>query len=200
MYVPEKWQLKDLKEIHAFIHRYSFVTIVSPSLQASRVPVVFEPENNCLIGHVARTNPHWRELEQQDCLVVIDGPHAYISPTWYQQVPNVPTWNYASVHIKGRACLLDEKENVEGLNKLMAKYEPSLLTNKTVVTDEYQQKLSKGIVGFKIGIQHIDAKAKLGQHRSNADQQGVVNGLTMDNSPQSQALLLLMQSLQLGLG
>ncbi|GHE93636.1 FMN-binding negative transcriptional regulator [Thalassotalea profundi] len=200
MYVPEKWKMPELADIHQFIHKYSFVTLVSPSLQATRLPVLFDSESNCLIGHFARTNPHWREIEAQECLVIIDGPHAYISPTWYQQAPNVPTWNYASVHIKGRASLLTEKENLEGLNRLIAKYEPSLLNKRTTVTAEHQQKLSKGIVGFKIDIHNIDAKAKLGQHRTSDDQLGVVDGLKMQNSPDSQALLSLMHSLKLGLG
>jgi len=94
--------------------------------------------------------------------VIFNGPHGYISPNWYHSKPAVPTWNYASVHIKGRAELLNSEDTAQSLTSLMHKYEPELLVKREVVSKEYQAKLSKGIVGFKISLDVIEAKVKLG--------------------------------------
>ncbi|MDO6425655.1 FMN-binding negative transcriptional regulator [Thalassotalea sp. 1_MG-2023] len=200
MYVPSRMQFPAPSLIDNFLHKYSFVTLVSPSLQATRLPLYYDQEKQRLIGHFSRANPHWKEVAQGPCLAIFDGPHEYISPTWYNKPPNVPTWNYASVHVKGKVTLLDDVNTVIALDKLMEKYEPSLLEERDVVTPEYQEKLLKGIVGFSMTIDHIDAKAKLGQHRSDEDQKGVTNGLSETGTLDSQALLALMIQWQVGLG
>lgn len=203
MHVEEKWRLTEQEQIFAFIEKYSFATLVSPSLQASHLPLMLDRRNHCLIGHFARNNPHWHELAQDTVkqhLVIFNGPHGYISPTWYQNKPAVPTWNYAAVHIKGCAEMLSGDETNHALELLMHKYEPELLVSREVVSADYQAKLIKGIVGFRISLEVVDAKAKLGQHRSNADQQGVATGLSNSNSAEHQALLRYMQELKLGIG
>ncbi|WP_286234387.1 FMN-binding negative transcriptional regulator [Thalassotalea sediminis] len=200
MYVPKNMEFPSESSVIAFIEQYSFATLVSPNLQATRLPLFYEKATHCLFGHFARANAHWKTLTDGNCLAIFDGPHDYISPTWYEGSPNVPTWNYASVHVQGKATLLNAQETANALNKLMEKYEPSLLDNRDIVTPEYQQKLAKGIVGFSISIKDIDAKAKLGQHRSTEDQQGVAHALASSKSIESQALYALMQQWQIGLG
>jgi transcriptional regulator len=203
MHVPEKWRLNDETDVFDFIDNYAFATLVSPSLQSSHLPLMLDRVNRCLIGHFARNNPHWRELAEnttQQHLVIFNGPHGYISPTWYANKPAVPTWNYAAVHVKGIAEILSGEETMQALDSLMQKYEPALLVKRDVVSADYQEKLSKGIVGFKISLDVIDAKAKLGQHRSTADQQGVTLALGNSAASDHQALLLFMQQLNLGLG
>lgn len=90
--------------------------------------------------------------------MVFSGAHAYISPTWYDAKPAVPTWNYAAVHCYGVASLLSDTETQDMLDKLVTKYEPKLLQDKQIMPDEYQQKLRQAIVGFKIVIDEIQAK------------------------------------------
>lgn len=203
MHIPEKWRLDKQSDIFAFIENYSFATLVSPSLQSSHLPLMLDRDKQCLIGHFARSNPHWREFIEDTTkqhLVIFNGPHGYISPSWYANKPAVPTWNYAVVHIKGCAEILSADETAQALDLLMAKYEPALLDTRDVVTADYQEKLAHGIVGFKISIDEIDAKAKLGQHRTKADQQGVTAALSQSSSPDHQALLNYMQALKLGIG
>ena len=200
MYVPDKWSIKDPKIQNQFIHQHSFASLISPSLQSSRLPLLLDEDKGLIYGHFSRANPHWKEVENQTCLAIFDGAHSYISPTWYQGHPAVPTWNYVSIHVKGTVSLLSSAETHEVLNRLMQKYEPSLVVKREIVTAEYQDKLNKGIVGFSLKIETIDAKAKLGQHRNIADQTGVVKGLKNSTSLESQALLALMQTLKLGLG
>ncbi len=91
MYVLLRMQFPEPPLIDDFLHKYSFVTLVSPSLQATRLPLYYDQERQLLIGHFSRANTHWKEVEQGACLAVFDGPHGYISPTWYTNPPNVPT-------------------------------------------------------------------------------------------------------------
>ncbi|WP_206485256.1 FMN-binding negative transcriptional regulator [Thalassotalea sp. G2M2-11] len=200
MDVPDKWKFTDKEQIITFIENNAFATLVSASLEASRLPLYYDAEKNQLLGHFARNNRHWQEVANNRCLAIFDGAHHYISPSWYQSVPAVPTWNYASIHIQGTIHLLEVDATQQALNLLLQKYEPRLLCDRTIVSQDYQEKLAKGIVGFAMDVEHIDAKAKLGQHRSIADQQGVVAGLSQNNTPASQALLGLMKQLNLGLG
>jgi len=203
MHVPEKSRLVEQSDIFTFIEKHSFATLVSPSLHSSHLPLMLDRSNACLIGHFARNNPHWREFQRQSLqqyLVIFNGPHGYISLTWYQHKPAVPAWNYAAVHIKGCAEILSGDDTIQAIEMLMLKHEPELLVKRDVVTVDYQEKLSKGIVGFKISIDVIDAKAKLGQHRSIEDQQGVTAALSKSSSTEHQAQLDYMHELKLGIG
>jgi len=152
-----------------------------------------------LLGRFARSNSHWKEVYEQVCLAIFDEAHDYISPTWYQNAQAVPTWNYVSIHIKGKVNLLNIDKTHRALNLLMNKYEPALLHDRGIIAQKYQNKLSKGVVSFSMEITNIEAKAKLGQHRTEADQLGVVKGLNESNSPNSKALLSIMNELRLGL-
>ena len=116
MHIPEKWRLDKQSDIFAFIENYSFATLVSPSLQSSHLPLMLDRDKQCLIGHFARSNPHWLEFIKDTTkqhLVIFNGPHGYISPSWYANKPAVPTWNYAVVHIKGCAEILSADETAQ---------------------------------------------------------------------------------------
>lgn len=200
MHVPNKWQFPSEQEVVAFIDKYAFATIVTSSLESTRLPVVFNQKTKKLEGHFARANPHWKSASNAKCLIMFDGPHSYISPSWYRCHPAVPTWNYASVHITGHLSLLNPGETLQTLYALINKYEPELNKVNEIMPMAHQQKLLKGIVGFSIEIDQIKAKAKLGQHRAIADQEGVVNGLSNCQSAESEQLLSLMKQWQLGVG
>src|SRR4051794_27392492 len=100
MYVPSAFAESDLNKLHDFIERNSFgllVSLVKGVPFATHLPFLLERNSGpdgSLVGHMARANPHWQELEAQTVLVVFSGPHAYISPTWYEAENVVPTWNY----------------------------------------------------------------------------------------------------------
>ena len=90
----------------ALMRAHPFALLLTPGPQgllATHLPLLIQEDPLVLKGHLARANPHWRFLEDADSLVVFSGPHAYVSPAWYQTHPSVPTWNYAAVHAHGRA-------------------------------------------------------------------------------------------------
>src|ERR1700759_3803266 len=108
MYVPSHFAETDLATLHDFIERYSFGLLVSQvdgQPFGTHLPFLLDRSapHGTLIGHMARANPHWQSLREQPALVVFAGPHAYISPTWYEAANVVPTWNYTAVHVSGHA-------------------------------------------------------------------------------------------------
>src|SRR5688572_23601686 len=107
MYIPATFAETDRNKLFEFIEQYSFATLVSTSGAepiASRLPFLFDRQagpHGRLLGHMARANPQWKTADGTRVLVMFDGPHAYISPTWYESRQVVPTWNYVAVHAYG---------------------------------------------------------------------------------------------------
>ncbi|WP_144208136.1 FMN-binding negative transcriptional regulator [Shewanella donghaensis] len=200
MYIPKNLAM-ELEQSIALIKQYGFAVITSSDLQASHLPLIIErldPATNdsthqqtaeyVLYGHMAKANPHWKAMQSQSVLVVFSAPHGYISPTWYDSFPAVPTWNYAVVHVNGTFELTEDAVTLDKLNQTISKYEPSILKDGGFIPAEYRDKLSKAIVGFKISITSIAGKSKLGQHRSELDQAGVLAGLAKSGNLESQLL------------
>lgn len=203
MYTPKNMTMLGDSDIGAFIQTHGFGLLIDKSLSASHLPLIFEAQEGpmgVLYGHFAKANSQWKDLDGQDVLVVFSGPHAYISPTWYSAQPAVPTWNYAAVHCYGKVELLNADETTACVNELVAKYEPELLENKSLMPDDYQVRLSQAIVGFKLVITDIQAKEKLGQHRSAADQLGTHLGLSESRNPQDRLLADYMTQRGIGTG
>ena len=129
-----------------------------------------------LLGHIARANPHWRVWHSNPAsLVIFAGPHGYISPRWYESRPNVPTWNYVSVHAAGRIEIIEGDEAaLEHLERMVRTFDPNLGELQPESMDrDYLRKLLPGIVLFRVTVDRIDAKAKLSQNKSEADRNGV---------------------------
>ena len=203
MYIPAPMIIDDRQQQHQFIEQFSFGVMLSDSLEASHLPFLLDRDNGelgTLYSHAARANRHCRALDGRRVLVVFNGPHAYISPTWYAGKPAVPTWNYGAVHATGTVTLLGADETHEVITQTLAKYEPALLSRQDVVTDALRDKLSSAIVGFKITLDGIEGKHKLGQHRSSEDQQGVAAGLATSGDHASMQLLEYMRQTGLGIG
>ena len=116
MYIPDHFNEADPQRIAALIRDFGFATLISTTPdgpQVTHAPIQMDGKRGILIGHMARANPHAAALmDGASMLVIIHGPHAYISPTWYldenARVPNVPTWNYAVVHITGTVTRIDD--------------------------------------------------------------------------------------------
>jgi transcriptional regulator len=203
MFIPANMQMQELATQQDFIRQFGFALLLSEDLQVTHLPMILVAEEGnagVLYAHMARANPHWQSLDRQKVKVVFNGPHAYISPSWYATGPAVPTWNYVAVHVSGHASLLDDEQTLAAVHALVKQYEPALLDNEVLMPANYQHKLAKAIVGFKIEIEQIEGKHKLGQHKSAADQQGTVAGLQDSKHLDSLALLAYMQQTGIGIG
>ncbi|QRH03620.1 FMN-binding negative transcriptional regulator [Shewanella litorisediminis] len=193
-------------EAVSLIDNYPFALLISnqQGLVASHLPLLFDSDRRRLIGHMAKANGQWRALDGQSVLVVFSGPHAYISPRWYEGSPNVPTWNYTAAHVYGTFKLLNPTEDglsVEAvLKQTIARFESDLWQDEAVMPTDYVGKLSQAIVAFEIVVERIEAKAKLGQQRKIGDQQGVSAALKASGRLDDKALYREMQRMGLGLG
>lgn len=203
MYIPTQFQVTEREEIHRFIENYGFGMILSDSLEGTHLPFILDKnagEFGTLYCHFARANPHWKVLADKMALVVFHGPHAYISPTWYQNKPNVPTWNYTAVHVYGTLSVLPEVDVVDVMEKTVKKYEPDRWEDQAVMPVEYRKKLQKAIVACKVTLTKVEAQYKLGQHKKAEDQQGVADALSQQSDLNSIGLHRFMQQQQLGIG
>lgn len=173
LYVPPHFRNDDRDELVSMMRANAFATLVSSGpagLHVSHIPFVIDADGArlVLLGHVARGNEQWRALEAAaDIVAIFQGPHAYVSPSWYQQQPSVPTWNYAVVHAHGKATLLDEAGLHDLLLRLSANYESGREKpwRMADLPADYVEKMLQGIVGFSIEVTKLEGKYKLSQNR-----------------------------------
>ena len=177
MYIPEHFSVTDEDEIERFIHANGFgemISTVQSRLFATQMPFLYSRSARNLKGHIARANPQWRDLDGQRVLVILWGPHGYISPSWYND-PGVPTWNYQSVHITGVAtCYEDPQRLQEIIIGLTHQYESQF---ESPWSPEFAASKIRGIIGIDVAIEDIQCKYKLSQNRSPADRNNVEQAL-----------------------
>lgn len=186
MYIPKQYQLTDEQRIRQIINEYSFATVVSlhqgvPT--ATHLPLYLSEDGKFIYGHFARANTQWKDIIDQQVLAVFNGPHSYISSSWYETKDSVPTWNYVAVHVKGFIELMEDEEEIRlSLHHLIDKYEvPNSSYDVNAVDPKYMNGLLKGIVPFKIRISSVEATAKLSQGHSKERQKLVIDELLKRN-------------------
>ncbi len=184
MYVPPHFAETDRTKLHDFIERHSFgllVTQLGGEPFATHLPFLLERDagpHGALVGHVARANPHWKELVGQSVLAVFSGPHAYISPTWYEAPNTVPTWNYTAVHAYGSATLLEKAAVRDVVAQTVARYEASMPRPWTFdAASTFTDRLLDQIVGFRITIERLEGKMKLNQNHPAERREKVIPAL-----------------------
>lgn len=183
MYIPKHFEVTDQEEIFSFIEANSFgqlISSVDSRLFSSHIPFLVSADRTKIIAHIAKQNPQHLGLNNQEALITLQGPHDYISPSWYNTKGVPPTWNYQAVHIYGQCKVFDDtnrlKEIVESLTN---KYESSL---KVPWSPDYNASMLKAIIGIEITINEVQCKYKLSQNRSTQDQSQVVDQLKSQRS------------------
>lgn len=199
MYIPEHFTMKDATAAYHVIQENSFATLFSIHQGmpfATHLPLLLNKDKTCLYGHVARSNPQWRDIQNQAVLAVFHGPHCYISPSWYETNQAVPTWNYVTVHVYGEVELIrDEQELMSSLEEMVRKYEaPDSSYRLQDVDAELLSGMNKGIQGFKIKIERIEGKAKLSQNHSLHRQERVIKQLEQIPLTNEQQIASLMKA------
>ncbi|MGH8225510.1 MAG: FMN-binding negative transcriptional regulator [Gammaproteobacteria bacterium] len=187
MYTPQTFKTNEPAQLHALMRAWPFallLTVHEERIEATHLPFMLDVERGTqgtLIAHMARANPHWKCFDgERESLVIFTGPHAYISPSWYEKPTEVPTWNYAVVHAHGRPEIVADKSRVRAiLERLVAEHEkhvhPPWSTDQA--GEEYVDQQMDHIVAFEMPIERLEGKFKLSQNRSPADRAGVINAL-----------------------
>jgi transcriptional regulator len=210
VYLPRHFELSDLAQIAAFVDAAGaadLVTFDGSRPVASLLPVIWdrpaEPEGDDLgrvLGHVALANEQWRTAQPgAQALAIVHGPQAYISPSWYESTARhgrtVPTWNYEAVHLTGTLMIHRDPEWLRDLvTRLTRRYEDPR-PRPWAVTDAPAQYIDgqlRAIVGVEVVLRSVEAKQKLSQNRSSADQAGTVAGLREEPGPGPAAIAGLM--------
>ena len=196
MYVPSAFAPTD-EAVHELLVRHraaDLVTVGPEGLTATMLPFLYDAQRRTLRGHLARNNDHWRTADGATALVIVRGPDAYISPSWYATKAEhgrvVPTWNYVTAHVHGVVTVHDDPAWVGDLvRELTDRHEAGRATPWSV--DDAPPKFYAGqlraIVGVELAIERIEAKFKLSQNRPAADVDGVIEGLHAAGDPESAA-------------
>jgi transcriptional regulator len=185
MYIPRRYEEKDKDRIYAFIRENSFailITVLDGRPIGTHIPLKLETGDDgrdALVGHISIGNEQKTTLaDGVSVLAIFPGPHAYISPRWYTEM-NVPTWNYLAVHVYGTVQLMERKALREALSRLIDTYEQHL--PHPVHLEEMSEKMLednfRGIVGFRILIDEIQAARKLSQNRDEQSYHQVIDQL-----------------------
>lgn len=177
MFIPKHFDANGQEKITEFLNENSFgelISVIDGKPSATPAAFLFDDEREILSLHIARANPQWQSIEGEQVLFIANGPHGYISPSWYAGA-GVPTWNYQAVHFSGTATVFSEPERLKLLvNELAADSEKQF---PEPWQPNYPESMLRGIVGIEIAITDIQCTFKLSQNRSATDQQQSIQAL-----------------------
>lgn len=184
--------LSDVGEIRRLIEQNPWVTLVSSTdagLVASHYAVLLDAERDDLtiVGHVGKPDDLIHGLGERELLVVVQGPHGYVSPGWYGDVQSVPTWNFVSAHLTGIPQLLTPEENLEVLEQLVTRFESGMPQPRMMWAPpndpEFVRRLEKGTTGFRLTPTRVVGKRKLSQNKPDEVVETVIVELEAGTSP-----------------
>lgn len=183
-FVPDETAVRDLLTDHG---ASDLVTMTPQGLVATLLPFEYDPDagdHGALIGHMARGNHQWREPVQGEAMVIVRGPEAYVTPSWYPSKEEhhrvVPTWNYVIAHVYGRLVVHDDPAWIEGqIRRLTDRHEAGFAEPWSVdqAPAKFVERQLRAVVGVEVVISRIEAKFKLSQNQPRANVEGVVAGL-----------------------
>lgn len=194
LYTPPAFRVADMAAMHAHMAACGLAMLVTASKDGplvSHLPLLLDPDSGPsgrLIGHLARANRQWTESDlSQPAVAVFMGPDAYISPNWYPAKMEhhrvVPTWNYLTVHARGRITVHEDPAWLhDAVSRITNRHEAGRW-RPWAVSDapaDFIAAQLKGIVGVELHIEALEGKEKLSQNRSAADQGGVRAGLSKE--------------------
>lgn len=172
MFTPSHYKNEDINEIKDFLRGNSFgilVNQVDGKPWATHIPLelaIDSEGNDILVGHIAKANQQWKYFQEDaQVLCIFNGPHSYVSSSWYTE-EEVPTWNYIAVHVYGTLKIQSEEALLTSLHQLVDKYESD--SKEPVSSRDMSPKTMrqiKGVVGFEINVEDIQATYKLSQGR-----------------------------------
>ena len=202
MYRLRHFDIDDVQVLHRFMRDQSFALLVTTedgAPFASHIPLLLDRDTGDqgrLLGHVAKANPQWRAFDgKTEAMAVFWGPHAYISPNWYETETMVPTWNYVTVHAYGKPTVIDDPETVRrGQAQLVDTYESDATGNWSmdVLPDDYLGKMLGAIVAFEMPIERLQGNFKLSQNRQPKDREGAIKGLRQTGNAEAEEVARLM--------
>jgi transcriptional regulator len=207
MYIPKFNAVTDTALLHELMRAFNFATLITThdgAPFATHLPFLVYPEigaQGTLVAHMARGNVQWTDFAQGqqglEALVIFQGAHTYISPSWYAEPVSVPTWNYMVVHAYGVPRVIEDEARVhEVLRALVDRHEEGFEEPwQMELPEEYLRKQLRAIVAFEIPITRLEGKFKLSQNRSAEDRRRVIERLLTSGDASAQEVGTAMQRL-----
>jgi len=184
--------ITDPEEVKRLIRENAWATFVSnpaAGLVASHYPIVLEEDEEgiSVVSHVGRPDEQSHELGQHELMMIVQGPHGYISPSWYEGHSFIPTWNHVTAHLYGVPEILSDEENFRVLDDLVNHFEAPMAEPVSLNIDEtYARRIAKGTVGIRLRVTRFEARLKLSQDKPDNVMNSVLAALEGDgpyNSP-----------------
>jgi transcriptional regulator len=194
MYSPPYNQVENQAEVLAFMRANNFALLVTGTggtLHGSHLPVLVHERDGkvALDMHMARNNAQWKEFFDDEVMVVFFGPHAYVSPRWYEEKERVPTWNYAAVHAYGVPVMVSEKDRkYASQRRLVADMDPQWLPKFDALRQEYVDMMLDGIVNFEVPVARLETRWKLSQNRGRREMELIADQLGKSGDSVERAL------------
>ncbi len=181
MYIPKYFRPDNSEEVKAFIRANNFGILVSENINrpwATHIPFILNQTGTQLTTHISRGNQQWKGFSEKEVMAIFQGPHAYVSSSWYDH-ENVPTWNYMAAHVYGKARIIEGDELRQALRELVDYHEVGSTKPVSLdsMTPSYVDREIRGIVGVQIEITEIQAAYKLSQNRDSKNYQTVIDEL-----------------------
>jgi transcriptional regulator len=192
MYIPKSFREDDPALLHDLMRRYNFAALVTQhegAPFATHLPFMLDTARGprgTLLAHMARANPQWHDFaEGREALVIFQAAHAYITPSWYEVMPSVPTWNYAVVHAYGVPRVIEDRDRLYAMLEALVDTHEAARTPpwRMQLPDEYADRMMRAIVGFEIEITRLEGKLKLCQNRPEGDRRRVAAELAEGDDP-----------------
>lgn len=202
MYLPRAFAETDLAQLDRLLQADPFITLVSTDVDgvpvASQLPVLYRRDGDDILveGHWARANPQSRH--QGEVLLLVHGPHAYVSPAWYpdkEAEARVPTWNYASAQLRGSLERFEDEASLADLvSRLSDRFEAQVGSDWRFEPRREDHRVQlRGIVGFRFVPRQVDLKFKLSQNHPVANRESVIAQLQGQAREHSRNLAALMR-------
>ncbi len=183
MFIPKHFKVSDKEKLVAFMREFNFAAIVNSTKKrywATHIPflIATEGDNIILKAHMAKANPQWSSFGSDEVLVIFQEPHAYISPSLYDNSLSVPTWNYIAVHAYGVPEVMPaDEDKIALLEESFEVFEPAYKVRWVSLPDNYRNELLSGIVAFRIKVTNLEGKFKLSQNRSENERAKIIQNL-----------------------
>jgi transcriptional regulator len=195
LYTSRHFAGRERADALALIRDWPFATLITTTASEPHIthlPLLLEndAEGKVLTGHMACANPHWQAFTSGHTTAIFHGPHAYITPNWYVNPANeVPTWNYATVHVHGQPALIDEAEaKLAVVDRTSAVFEPTANPWRRRVEGVRLATLLDNIVAFTLPLTRVEAKFKMNQNKTAADRAQVAAQLDAAGHPDLAAM------------
>lgn len=187
MYTPSSFKEEDPEILFDLIEKHNFGILFTQhqgSPEVTHLPFLVDRnrgEHGVLIAHFAKANSHWKKISAtKDVLAAFQGPHTYISPSWYVNRAEVPTWNYATVHAYGKPTIIQDPKALQAMVTRLTNYHENEIDSNWSLDEVSKKDFTtdlKAIVGIEIEISRMEGKFKLNQNKSREDQAKVIENL-----------------------